>query len=259
MKNFLKGKKMWGYVMGTTSKPTDLDDKDFVEKLEVWDVNNSKIITWINNSVEHSIGTQLAKYETTKEIWDHLKRLYTQSNFAKQYQLESDIRALVQNTMGIQEFYLAMSNLWDQLSLTESAELQGFAPYITRREEQRLVQFLMALRDDFEGLRGSILHRNPLPSVDSVVSELLAEEIRLKSQSSNKGILPAPNPSVFAVPSRPPSSSPSRPKVGFDECSFCKRKGHWKAQCPMLLNRAQNSPQQRSSGNQSQQRAYRPP
>ena len=259
MKNFLKGKKMWGYVMGTTSKPTDLDDKDFVEKLEVWDVNNSKIITWINNSVEHSIGTQLAKYETAKEIWDHLKRLYTQSNFAKQYQLESDIRALVQNTMGIQEFYLAMSNLWDQLSLTESAELQGFAPYITRREEQRLVQFLMALRDDFEGLRGSILHRNPLPSVDSVVSELLAEEIRLKSQSSNKGILPAPNPSVFAVPSRPPSSSPSRPKVGFDECSFCKRKGHWKAQCPMLLNRAQNSPQQRSSGNQSQQRAYRPP
>ena len=83
MKNFLKEKKMWGYVMGTTSKPTDLDDKDFVEKLEVWDVNNSKIITWINNSVEHSIGTQLAKYETAKEIWDHLKRLYTQSNFAK--------------------------------------------------------------------------------------------------------------------------------------------------------------------------------
>ncbi|GFS39969.1 hypothetical protein Acr_00g0065880 [Actinidia rufa] len=140
--------------------------------------------------------------------------------------------------MGIQEFYLAMSDLWDQLALTESAELQGSAPYIARREEQRLVQFLMALRDDFEGLR---------------------EEIRLKSQSSNKGILPAPNPSVFVVPNQPPSSSPSRPKVGFDEFSFCKRKGHWKIQCPMLLNRAQNPSQQRSSGNQSQQRAYRPP
>jgi len=30
----------------------------------------------------------------------------------------------------------------------------------------------MALRDDFEGLRGAILHRNPLPSVDSVVSDV---------------------------------------------------------------------------------------
>ena len=135
----------------------------------------------------------MAKDESTQKIWKHLKRLYVQSNFAKQYQLESDIRALVQNNMGVQEFYLAMSDLWDQLALTESAELLAFAPYIARRESQRLVQFLMALRDDFEGLRGSILHRTPLPSVDAVVSELLAEEIRLKCQSSSKGILQTPS------------------------------------------------------------------
>lgn len=49
----------------------------------------------------------------------------------------------------------------DQLALTESAELKAFRPYISRREEQRLVQFLMALRSDFEGLRGTILHRTP--------------------------------------------------------------------------------------------------
>ena len=76
-----------------------------------------------------------------------------------------------------------MTDLWDQLALTESAELKACGAYIDRREQQRLVQFLMALRSDFEGLRGSILHRSPLPSVDSVVSELLAEEIRLKSYS----------------------------------------------------------------------------
>jgi hypothetical protein len=41
------------------------------------------------------------------------------------------------------------------------------------------VQFLTAICTDFEGLRGSILHRSPLSSVHSIVSELLAEEIRL--------------------------------------------------------------------------------
>jgi hypothetical protein len=65
-----------------------------------------------------------------------------------------------------------------------------------------LVQFLTALHSDFEGLRGSILHRSLLPSVDSVVSELLAEEIRLQSYSE-KEILSASNPSVLAVPSKP--------------------------------------------------------
>ncbi|KAH7571721.1 hypothetical protein JRO89_XS04G0125500 [Xanthoceras sorbifolium] len=167
--------------------------------------------------------------------------LYTQSNFAKKYQLEYDIRALQQKDMTVQEFYSAMSDLWDQLALTESAELRACAPYIANREDQHLVQFLMALRDDFEGLRGSILHRYPLPSVDSV--------------------------SVLAVPSRPHASYENKPysRVGFDECSFCKQKGHWKSQCPKLSNRAQQSQQQKyqfkppQSVNQSQPRTYRPP
>ncbi|TXG54110.1 hypothetical protein EZV62_019366 [Acer yangbiense] len=156
---------MWGYVSGSLGESEDKKAENYADLLD------------------------LAKYKIANEVWDHLARLYTQSNFTKQYQLESDIRALEQKT---------------------------------RREEQRLVQFLMALRDDFEGLCGSILHRSPLPYFDLVVSELLAEEIRLKSQA-RKGILPAPNPYVLAVLSRPPSNFENRPysKVGIDECSFC--------------------------------------
>jgi len=149
--------------------------------------------------------------------------LFTQSNFAKQYQLENDIRALHQKNMSIQEFYSAMKNLYDQLALTESAELKTCGAYIERREQQRLVQFLTALRSDFEGLRGSILYRSPLPSINYVVSELLTEEIRLQSYSK-KGILSASNPSILAVPSKPFSNYQNKPytRVGFDECSFCK-------------------------------------
>ncbi|XP_057773729.1 uncharacterized protein LOC130993022 [Salvia miltiorrhiza] len=163
MKNFLRGKKLWGYVSGTHCKPIEENNAKYVEELDSWEVCNSKIITWINNSVENSIDMQLAKYDTAKEVCEHLGKLYTQSNFARQYQLEMDIRSLNQRDMSIQEFYTSMTDLWDQLALTESIQLKAFAPYIARREEQRLVQFLMALRDDFEGLRGNILHRNPLP------------------------------------------------------------------------------------------------
>jgi hypothetical protein len=115
----------------------------------------------------------------------------------------------------------------DQLALTESAELKACGAYIERREQQRLVQFLTTLRSDFEGLRGSILHRSLLLSIDSIVSELLAEEIHLQSYSE-KGILSASNPSILVVPSKPFS------RVGFNDCSFCKQKSHWKAQCPKL-------------------------
>ena len=86
MINFLKGKKLWGYITGICVKPKSTNE-DYDAKLDTSQENNSKIVTWINNYVEHSIGAHLAKYETKKEVWDHLKGLCTQSNFAKQYQL----------------------------------------------------------------------------------------------------------------------------------------------------------------------------
>ena len=85
MKNFLRGKTMWGIVIGDKKKPTYEKAVNYETLLDSWETDNSKIITWINNSVIQSIGTQLAKYDTAKEVWDHLARWYTQSNFAKQY------------------------------------------------------------------------------------------------------------------------------------------------------------------------------
>jgi hypothetical protein len=115
------------------------------------------------------------------------------------------------------------------LALTESAELKTCGAYIERREQQRLIQFLTALSSDFEGLRGLIQHHSSLPSVDSIVSELLAEEIRFQSYFE-KEIFSISNPSVLAVPSKSFSSHQNKPftRVGFNECSFCKQKGYWK-------------------------------
>ena len=86
-----------------------------------------------------------------------------------------------------------------------------------------MVQFLIALRSDFEGLGGLILRHSPLPSVDSVVSELLAEEIHIRSYSENE-ILSNSNSFVLVVPSKPFSNHQNKPymKVAFNECSFYK-------------------------------------
>jgi len=83
----------------------------------------------------------------------------------------------------------------------------------------------------------------------------LAEEIRLQFYSE-KGILSTSNPSVLAVPSKSSSNHQNKPytRVGFDECSFCKQKGHWKALCPKL--KQQN--QAWKHGSQSQSNAHIP-
>lgn len=114
LQNFLKCKRMWEYVSGTSVKPIDKQVGKYETKLESWEENNSKTITWINKFVSHSIGVQLARYETKKEVWNHLNKLYVQSNFGKQYPLEIDIWDLQQKNRSIKFFYYAISNLWNQ-------------------------------------------------------------------------------------------------------------------------------------------------
>jgi hypothetical protein len=56
IKNFFKGKKMWGYVSGTYMIPKNTKERDAI-LIDIWEANNTKIITWINNSIKHFIGT----------------------------------------------------------------------------------------------------------------------------------------------------------------------------------------------------------
>ena len=86
MTNFLKGKEVWKYVSRIAKYPVVGVEK-FNELFLIWETNNSKIITWINNSVEQRISVQLVKFKTAKEIWNYLSRLFVQNNFAVKYQL----------------------------------------------------------------------------------------------------------------------------------------------------------------------------
>lgn len=108
------------------------------------------------------------------------------------------------------------------MTLIESTELKAYGAYIARREQQRLVHFLTTICSDFEGLRGSILHCS-LPSIESVFSALLVEEIHLHFYSE-KEILYTSSPSVLAVASKSFSNNLNKPytRVVFDKCSFYK-------------------------------------
>ncbi|GJY53365.1 RNA-directed DNA polymerase, eukaryota, reverse transcriptase zinc-binding domain protein [Tanacetum coccineum] len=88
--------------------------------------------------------------------------------------------------------------LWDQLALTEPATLSSFDPYIKWRESQ--------------------------------LSELLAEEICLKSLDDQK-IVTQQCSFVFAALQWFSNGIKKKP-IADDECAYCKQKGHWKSECP---------------------------
>ncbi|GKC31817.1 hypothetical protein Tco_1039111, partial [Tanacetum coccineum] len=98
--------------------------------------------------------------------------------------------------------------------------------------DQMVGELLVKTGGSASGLQGLILHRDPQPFVDYVVSKLLVEEIRLKSHDDYKII----GPSIFASTHHimTSTSTQNRPhsNVTIDEFAYFKQKGQSKSQCP---------------------------
>ena len=111
-----------------------------------------------------------------------------------------------------------MQHLWDMLENSEPKFKHEQDIFLTYRNQIRLIQFLMALRDDFENTRSSLLRRQPLPTMDSALTELISEETRLAMTRTHRQ-----DTIVAATPKhRTNSASP---------CHRCGRTNHLVAQC----------------------------
>jgi len=126
--------------------------------------------------------------------------IYIQENSAKHFQFECEIANYNQGNLSIQEYYSSFLNLWtkhsailyvvvNQTSLSIIQEI-----YDTSKHDQ----FLMKLHSEFEVVRSALLNRNPVPSLDTCVSELLRKEQHLLTQGSMTHDVALSKPAIVA-------------------------------------------------------------
>jgi len=92
----------------------------------------------------------------------------------------------------------------------------------------------MAFRPEFQPLCGEIIHRDPVPSLDSAISDLLAKETHLHSLSYLASTSTSGSETVLAV--APWFSSSGGPRTTTTTttrlyCTICKRTGHTDCLC----------------------------
>ncbi|KAG6521505.1 hypothetical protein ZIOFF_018626 [Zingiber officinale] len=118
-------------------------------------------------------------------MWDYLKRIYHQDNTARRFQLELEIGNLSQGDLSIEQYYSGFLNLWGEYSNIIYAKVpkEALASIQAIHEVNKRDQFLMKLRSDFDVARAGLLNRNPVPSLDICLGELLREEQRLATQA----------------------------------------------------------------------------
>ncbi|OAY84916.1 Pheophytinase, chloroplastic [Ananas comosus] len=75
IRNFLKGRKLRRYVIGDITEPvceTNEVDGAYKLRIEEWDNNNHKVISWFDNTSIKSIRQQFGKFDTAKEVVNFL-------------------------------------------------------------------------------------------------------------------------------------------------------------------------------------------
>ncbi|GKV38706.1 hypothetical protein SLEP1_g46590 [Rubroshorea leprosula] len=77
-------------------------------------MNNAKIVSWILASVDINIRIPMRGFRTAKAMWEHLEKVYQQSNWARKFQIEFDIFKFAQGDKNIQDYYAAFMSLWTE-------------------------------------------------------------------------------------------------------------------------------------------------
>ncbi|KAL3514207.1 hypothetical protein ACH5RR_026924 [Cinchona calisaya] len=243
-KIFVKGKDLWGHIDG--SKPAPDKDKEKDEHAK-WEVKDAQIMAWILGSVDPNIILNLQPFKTAAEMWNYLKKLYSQHNTARRFQLEHELATIQQGSLSISDFYSSFMNLWAEYTDIVYANLppEGLSSVQLVHETTKKDQFLMKLRSEFESTRSSLMNREPVPSLDVCLNALFREEQRILTQSTMEQQRSTSVPMAYVAQGKPKGRDLSTIQCfcckGFGHyasncskkfCNYCKKDGHIIKECP---------------------------
>lgn len=223
---YVKGKDLWGHIDGSKPAP----DKDqYAEEHSKWEVKDAQIMAWILGSVESNIIMNLRPFKTAAEMWNYLKKLYSQHNTARRFQLEHELATLHQGNLSISDFYSTFMSLWAEYTDIIYATLppEGISSVQSVHEVTKRDQFLMKLRYEFESTRSSLMNRESVPPLDACLNELFREEQRLLTQTTMEQHRSTAVPVAYTAQSKAKGRGMSTV-----QCFCCKGYGHYASTCP---------------------------
>ena len=164
MHSYLKGRKLWLYVSGDRpiqAKEDKETDYAYSIRIEDWESTNHQIITWFRNTSIPSIVDEFGNIDIAKEVWDLLVTRYAEPSGARNFKLARKLYQILQEpSERITVYHSWLKSIWDQLIASEPVLSNSTNTKLVyaHREQGRLFQFLMGLRDEFESAISHILH-----------------------------------------------------------------------------------------------------
>jgi len=170
------------FVDGTLDKPQP-NSADFKK----WVKCNDMVMSWILNVLTKPIADSIIYTKTARQMWVELEERFGQINGAKLYQVKREMCNISQGANDIATYFTKIKSLWDELDDLDEIPMctcNSAEKMLKREQNQKLLQFLMGLNDDYNSVRGNILMMSPLPTISQVYSMLIQEEKQREIRSN---------------------------------------------------------------------------
>ncbi|XP_033146982.1 uncharacterized protein LOC117133929 [Brassica rapa] len=191
------------------------------------------VLSIIQNSLAAPLQEAYAYCETSKELWDTLKKVYgNQANISKVFEVKRAINTLSQEDNDFDKHFGKFRSLWSELEMLRPGTVD---PDVLneRREQDKVFALLFTLHPGYSDLIKHILRNKLLPSLDEVCAEIEKEQGSV-GLFGKKGELVIANQAEGAE-NKPEGVAnkgfykPEEKKVWV--CDHCKKKGHGKDKC----------------------------
>lgn len=174
MRVALEVKNKWSIVDGSIKAP-DRSHPQYA----AWRRCNLMICSWIFKSVSPSIAQSVMYMDKSKakEVWNDLKKRFSQQDAHRISSLQSKIYALKQGNLPVNDYHTGCRILWEQMSELRPLPTCKCDPQCScdlleeirsEREVDQVIRFLEGLNDEYKTLKSNILVLDPLPDMHMV-------------------------------------------------------------------------------------------
>lgn len=227
---YIKGKGKADFITEEVEIP-EKTDKGY----KLWESENSKVMSWLINSMIPEVGENFLLYDTAYDVWEAVKETYSnKDNISERFRIEGVLHEVKQGASTVVEYYNNLSRLWQQEDMfnklnwkcTEDGSV--FRAYL---EEMRIFKFLIGLNDNLDEVRGRILSIKPIPSIREVVAEVRREESRKRVMLKSDSVPTSGETSALATRGNSNNPSDGETRRGRPWCDHCRRPGHYRETC----------------------------
>ncbi|GAA0149387.1 transmembrane signal receptor [Lithospermum erythrorhizon] len=165
-------------------------------------------------------------------LWEEVKERFGVCNGPRLYELRRSIYSAKQGNDSIAGYYNKIKRLWD--------ELLCLKPGIGGADgEERVMQFLMGLNEDYDNIRNQILTMDPIPTISKSYSMVSNVE---KQKKVHHMVIDSADNMALSVQTAQGFKPASQTTQGYMrnykpvmKCEYCGKPGHVKAGCYRLI------------------------